>query len=206
MNSYGLIPKILSAIQQAKTPTRFSQDFLSTSLAFTGGSARAFPPFAKRLGLIADDGSPTELYKSFRDPNRTKSAMAAAIRKGYESLFDRNEYADKLDRAGLEGLLIQITGLDSGSQTLKAIASSFEAVKRFADFDQSAPDQVPAPPQPAIPLPALPSPALHPANPADGQEFRMNLSYTINLNLPKSDDVAVFNAIFKALRENLLKT
>jgi len=36
-------------------------------------------------------------------------------------------------------------------------------------------------------------------------ELKFNLSYTINLNLPKTDDIAVFNAIFRALKENLLK-
>lgn len=33
----------------------------------------------------------------------------------------------------------------------------------------------------------------------------MNLGYTINLNLPATSDIAVFNAIFKSLRENLLR-
>jgi hypothetical protein len=38
----------------------------------------------------------------------------------------------------------------------------------------------------------------------NGQEIGMNLSYTINLNLPPSTDPEVFNAIFKALKEHLL--
>jgi hypothetical protein len=33
----------------------------------------------------------------------------------------------------------------------------------------------------------------------------MRLSYTINLNLPETSDIAVFNAIFASLRENLIK-
>jgi len=33
----------------------------------------------------------------------------------------------------------------------------------------------------------------------------LHLSYTINLNLPATSDVAVFNAIFKSLKEHLLK-
>jgi hypothetical protein len=36
------------------------------------------------------------------------------------------------------------------------------------------------------------------------EEVGMNLSYTINLNLPPSPDPEVFNAIFKALKEHLL--
>jgi len=37
------------------------------------------------------------------------------------------------------------------------------------------------------------------------EELQLNLAYTINLVLPKSDDVAVFNAIFRSLRDNLLR-
>jgi hypothetical protein len=32
-----------------------------------------------------------------------------------------------------------------------------------------------------------------------------NFSYTINLNLPETTDVEVFNAIFRSLKEHLLK-
>jgi hypothetical protein len=33
----------------------------------------------------------------------------------------------------------------------------------------------------------------------------INLSYTINLNLPAATDIGVFNAIFKSLKEHLLQ-
>jgi hypothetical protein len=33
----------------------------------------------------------------------------------------------------------------------------------------------------------------------------LSLGYTINLNLPATSDIAVFNAIFKSLREHLLR-
>ena len=32
----------------------------------------------------------------------------------------------------------------------------------------------------------------------------VRLGYTINLNLPNTNDIAVFNAIFKSLKEHLL--
>ena len=45
------------------------------------------------------------------------------------------------------------------------------------------------------------------ANPAIGTDDNVDLrvSYTINLNLPETTDPNVFNAIFTALRDNLLK-
>jgi hypothetical protein len=125
--------------------------------------------------------------------------MAEAIRKGYADLFNRNEKAHQLDKAGLEGLIVQATGLDTGSQTLKTIVGTFEALKKFAAFDEKS-----APPQ-----------RFEPENDTNGQNDKtnvenqsrslgLNLAYSINLVLPKTDDIAVFNAIFRSLRDNLL--
>jgi hypothetical protein len=46
-------------------------------------------------------------------------------------------------------------------------------------------------------------------DPPGGQEYQkkkinLGLNYTINLVLPKTDDPAIYDAIFKSLRDNLL--
>jgi hypothetical protein len=197
MNSYGLIPKILSKIKEAKTPPRFTVDFFGTSLGYTSGSARPFIAFAKRLGFLSSDGVPTEIYAKFRDPNHSKTAMAKAMRHGYAQLYERNEYAHQLDKKGLEGLIIQATGLDKGSGTVKSIARSFLALAALADFQ--SPEEISPEPTKQV------QKAVEVNLGEEPQGLKMNPSYTINLNLPKTDDIAVFNAIFKALRENLLK-
>ena len=197
MNAYGLVPKILTKIKQAKTPGRFTQDFLATKLGFPGGSAKAFIPAAKRLGLLASDGTPTELFKRFRNPNESGVAMAAAMRTGYADLFARNEFANALDRTGLEGLIMEITGLEKGHSTVKSISSTFLAFAGFADFEGEVPVGEEADKESAeIREPPLRAPAAEPP---------LTFSYQINLVLPKTDDIAVFNAIFKSLRENLLR-
>jgi len=197
MNSTGLVTKILDKIKEAKTPDRFTQDYLANTLGFASGSAKPFIGLAKRIGLLAPDGTPTELYHQFRNPDHSKTAIARAIRKGYADLFTRNENAHKLDKKALECLVVQATGLDTDSGTLSAIVGTFDRLKAFADFGQAA--QTPA-------EKPLPEPAFLPA-PSGGavtENLRLNLAYTINLVLPRTDDVAVFNAIFRALRENLL--
>jgi hypothetical protein len=194
MNAYGSIPKILNKIRDAKTPDRFTQDYLAKTLGFPGGSAKPFIPLAKRLGLLSTDGVPTELYNKFRNTDHTKSAMATAIRQGYADLFSRNENAYKLDKNGLEGLIVQATGLDKGAQTLKCIASTFENLKGFADFTTAIPE---SDGHDGSETPDSPTTSVI-------KDFGLNLSYTINLVLPKTDDIAVFNAIFRSLRENLL--
>ena len=129
--------------------------------------------------------------------------MAAAIKKGYAQFYERNEYAHDLDKKKLEGLVVEITGLEAGHATTRAIVGTFEALKAFADFNkpqhlgaEAAESQTGTEKAKLLNDPE--------ANGGDSGEIKLNLSYTINLVLPKSDDVAVFNAIFKSLRDNLL--
>lgn len=200
MNSYGLVSKILTKIKEAKTPDRFTQDYLANTLGYSSGAAKSFIPVLKRLGLLSSDGVPSETYKQFRNPDHSKTAMGKAIRLGYSQLYDRNESVHSLDKKGLEGLVVQATGLDQGSGTLRAIVGTFEALKGFASFEGVEKPAVENKDVKKIKLEENPT-----DDEGDGNEFRLGLSYTINLVLPKTEDVAVFNAIFKALRENLLR-
>lgn len=200
MNATGTITKILEKIKVAATPDRFTQDYLATELGFPGGGAKAFIPLAKKLGLLASDGTPTELYKQFRNtnPKISKAAMAKAIKTAYGDVYSRNEYAHSLDKKDLEGLVVEMTGLEKGNATIRAICGTIEALKAFADFKVKATDEE------AVPATSTPT-VENSINGEFAEDLKLNLSYTINLVLPKTDDIAVFNAIFKSLRENLLK-
>lgn len=202
MNGYGTTAKILAKIKEAQTPDRFTQDFLSTKLGFPGGTAKPFIPLAKRIGLLESDGKPTDLYKSFRNHAHSKAAMAAAIRKGYVQLYERNEYAHDLDKKKLEGLVVEITGLEAGHATTRAIVGTFETLKSLADFNKPEPHKSEEAEKKAIN--GVSKPPETDQSTSDSEEIKLNLAYTINLVLPKTDDVAVFNAIFKSLRQNLL--
>lgn len=200
MNGYGLIEKILPKIIEAQTPPRFTQDFVKTVLGFKTGSAKAFIPLAKRLGLLNTDGTPTELYKKFRNQKVSKEAMAQAIRKGYSDLFTTNEYVYELNAKDLEGLVKQVTGLDKSTSTLLSIIRTFLALKKFADFKKGAEDLERAGEE------KKGSNAKDESEPPGHKEdVKLNLSYSINLVLPKTEDISVFNAIFKSLKENLLR-
>ena len=206
MNSTGLVSKILDKIKEAKTPERFSQDFLGTVLGYSSGSAKPSISLAKRIGLINSDGSPSPLYHRFRgSEDESKAAIAEAIRKGYAPLYKRNEYAHNLDKKKLEGLIREITGMEEGSSVLRAITGTFEALKKYADFD--APSGVSS---------GAGGAGDGGADDGDrgdesggrGDGFTdgvpMRFGYTININLPDTNDIAVFNAIFKSMKEHLL--
>ena len=201
MNAYGNITKILKKIKEAKAPDRFTQDFLSTNLGFAGGSSMPFIPFAKRIGFLSSDGVPTELYRRFRNDHESPRAMAEAIQRGYPTVFARNEYAYKLDKPKLTGLLMEITGLEAKNNTLRAILESFFALKAFADFEAESSAALKKPqdqPPGEGAIKGTETPSSTAGSPND-----LRFSYTIYLNLPNTDNIAVFNAIFKSLKENL---
>jgi len=200
MASYGRVPKILTKIKEASRPDRFTQDFLATKLGFSGGSAMAFIPFAKRIGLLTPDGSPTELYTKFRNPSESGYAMAQAIRTGYKALYERNEYVHDLSPDKLQGLIVETTGLEKSSTVVKSIRGSFLALKDFANFEASGSAVEPEP----TAKPATSDLSMVKTG-EKGVPSGVHLSYTINLNLPETTNIAVFNAIFKSLKEHLLQ-
>lgn len=198
VNATGTVTKILEKIKVAATPDRFTQDYLATELGFSGGGARAFIPLAKKLGMLASDGAPTDLYKQFRNTNSvtSKAAMAKAIKTAYADVYARNEYVHSLNRSDLEGLIVEMTGLEKGNQTVRAIVGTFEALKAFADFKTGTSSEEATKPDMQVP---------EDGGNVESVDLKFGLSYTINLVLPKTDDVSVFNAIFRSLKENLLK-
>jgi len=198
----GNIEKALKAIKSAATPDSVTQDFVKTILGIKGGSGNQITSYLKKIGFAGSDGKPTEIYTQFRNSSTTGYAAAAALRVGYASLYKRNEYMHKLSDEDLKGLIIEETGAGDDSSVPSLILSCINALKSFAKFDSpTITTTLEAPVEPRTPHqtnnnppPVLPQP----------NGLGMNLSYTINLNLPATSDISVFNAIFKSLKENLL--
>lgn len=209
MNSTGLVSKILDKIKEAKTPDRFSQDFLGTVLGFSSGSARPFIPLAKRMNLIGTDGTPTELYRRFRSNDEaSKAAMAEAIRHGFAPLYKRNEYAHRMDKHKLEGLIREITGFEENNSALRAMVGTFEQLKKYANFDL-APSSTSSEDDQNSEGGDAAGGAARGGESAEPKVIHrdngpIRFGYTININLPDTNDITVFNAIFKSMKDHLL--
>ena len=158
--------------------------------------------YLKKIGFAGPDGSPTEIYKAFRNNDTaSRQAVAEAMRRGYAPLFQRNEFMHNLNDADLRALIVSETGQASDSSTVANVFACIKNLKEFADFSKpetsSHPEKSDSNSASTHPIPSINLP------PQD--RLGMNLSYTINLNLPATSDVAVFNAIFRSLKDNLLK-
>lgn len=196
--SPGSIKTALERIRAAATPERVTGDFMTTKLQIKGGTGTALIPYLKKIGFVASDGSPTELYKRYRNPSIGGTAVADAIKLGYSPLKEVNEYFYELTDQELSNLILQVTGLDHDNAVAKLIASTLKTLKQFADF-KSEPESSEAEPKEIAKINANQDQNSTPPENSIG----LNLAYTINLNLPATSDQAVFNAIFKSLKEHL---
>lgn len=207
MSSPGLVPKILAKMQEARRPDRFTQDFLENKLGHSGGSAMAFIPLLKRMGFLGADGAPTTLYDRFRDSDTQGAAVAQGMRNAYAEIFDRSEYAGDLPKEKVLALIMEATGAAKDDRTVQLTLSTFWALKQLADFEASL-ESAGAGRSQTAPLTAseqerqLPIPAQRIAH---EQSVGLNLAYTINLVLPETTNPEVFAAIFRSLKENMLK-
>ena len=84
--SPGSIKICLEKIKAAVTPDRVTQDFVMTKLQIKGGTGAALIPYLKKIGFVASDGSPTDIYRRFRNHTTAGLAVASAIKTGYRGV------------------------------------------------------------------------------------------------------------------------
>jgi hypothetical protein len=202
----GTLEGLLDKIQSASVPEKFSQDFVATKLLVKGGAGRALIPFVKRMGLVSADGTPTDRYKAMRNPEKAGSAVADAMRSLYGPLFEMNEKVYDLEPSKVKSLIVEATGAEPDSAVVQKTLSTFQALRKRADFKgmkstavgSTESDLAMQIGSPRIVKQQLPAPV-------ESVGEGINLSYTINLNLPATTDIEVFNAIFKSLKTHLIQ-
>ncbi len=202
INGYGNIPKLFNALKEAAVPTKFTTDFMHTILGFKSSSYRPMIPLLKKLGFIDQSNVPTQVYRDYRDASLSGEIMAECLKKAYSALFASNEYAHKLKREELLEKLRSLTGAAAEDKNVTAVAGTFMELVKLGNFEgktKKSPKKTltEKPKEEKVPLQELQQTPHH--NPA-----KLGISYTINLNLPATTEIEVFNAIFKSLKEHII--
>ncbi len=198
------VPALFQAIARGQAPPQFTVQYLR-DLGFTATNHRAFIRLLKALGFLSGDGTPTARYHQYRDPSSSRRVMGEALREAYGDLFLIKAQPTKADRALIEG---KFKSAHNVSDNVAAnMASSFFALLALADTASQTHPAVPET-RPASPTPPLETPAgpeLHaPLAPTPHHARSTSLHYNIQIHLPATKDVEVYNAIFKSLREHLV--
>jgi hypothetical protein len=203
---YMTSTKNLSAIMQkiidGTAPTKFTVAHLR-GIGFKSSNDQGVLPLLKDLGFLSADGMPTARYNEYRDRSRSKIVMGEALRQAYEELFHIKEHPTRADRAAIEGRFKSVH--NASDRVAELQASTFLALLELADL---AADSSPKKKQKQADEPEESSgPRRESAEKAGGLpggQFS-GLRYNIEVHLPATKDVEVYNAIFRSLRENLLE-
>lgn len=101
-------------------------------MGFTSTNDRAFIPLAKRLGFLADDGTPTALYDQLKDKTTTKTILASQIKALYSELYAINVEIHKAPETEIKGAISRVTGKDEDG--VNRIYNTFKTLCNNADF------------------------------------------------------------------------
>lgn len=195
VNAYGNLSKLFNKIREAAVPAKFTTDFMHSMLGLKSSSHRAMIPLLKNLGFLDQSNVPKKEYKEYRgEEKQAKVVMAQRIRESYSNLYAASEYAHKLSKKELTSKLKTLTGAGDKDKVIPYVVSTFMELCKLADFE-------------AKPfLPEKKEKQKEDKKPEEKERIAspLGISYTINLNLPATTEIEVFNAIFKSLKEHIL--
>lgn len=199
----GAIPAYFDAVLDARPPERFSIKFLE-NLGFTSTNDRLFVGILKDLGFLNADGVPQQRYYDFMDRSQSRLVLADAIREAFSDLFAVNKKANELSAEDTKNKLRTLYAGKKTDNVIDRIAKTFTALCEYADFSKSAAvvkkegdDKPKATKEEGQQKPDRGITTIGGAVSLD------SLQYHINIVLPESRDQAVYDAIFRSLREHL---
>lgn len=197
--SYGTLKKFLDIATEAARPEIVNAEYLE-SKGLTGGSATAIPPILKKMKFLDSGGKPTKIYAQFQTKSSRSQAALAGLKNAYSSIFDRNRFAHTLSDDKLKDIVVEISGLDRKTSTFRAITGTYKTIHNYISLEDLE-NSSNAEPEQKNTLSKDES-EQDKRNLPNNQQI--GLSYQINIILPETSDITIYNAIFKSLKENLL--
>lgn len=192
----GKLKTVLQNLIEAERPDIFNKAYIEAYLGVSGGSAAPIPSILKRVDFVGSDGKPTEWYAKFQTDGGRPEAALHGIKKAFSEIYKKNTFAHTQSEEKIKEIIVEITGLKKSDPIVSQIYGTFDAFRSFipdkyvsskSDTEKTSMDDD--------------------ENQNSGGSNNLNglgISYHINIVLPETKDIAVFNAIFQSLKNNLL--
>lgn len=199
----------LQTITNAQAPSKFTTIFLE-QLGFKSTTDRLFIKMLKGLGFLDANGAPTDRYYQFLDGSQSKFILADSIREAYSDLFQLNIKANEMNATEIKNKLKTLFQGKASDDVLRFHTNTFKGLCDLADFTQT---QTLVKPEPTIKIDtedkhknSYSNPPFDPQNlqPLVSKSINTELHYNIQIHLPETKDVAVYDAIFESLKRHLL--
>ncbi|WP_208352431.1 DUF5343 domain-containing protein [Pseudaestuariivita rosea] len=207
---YTKLGEFFDKLREGQAPSTFNRTFLK-DLGLTSSNWHSTIGLMKGLGFLSADGTPTNQYMDFLDKTRWKIVLGEAVREAYSDIFVMKREPSPADLDMIVGKYkstynMSDTSADRAARTFLAlyelsdkqsiIGGGVQArepeleVKRPDKSATSAVKETTDSVQPQIPV---------------MQPNSIGLNYNIQIHLPATKDIEVYNAIFKSLREHIIE-
>jgi Family of unknown function (DUF5343) len=196
----GRISEFFQRIKDANAPDIVSQQLIK-DWGFASSNDRALIPLLKTLGFLSADGRPTQRYLHYRDNSESTKVMGEALREAYSDIFLIKANPKPSDKDAVQGKFKSVH--NASDLTSNLMAKTFFALLELADLSQAS-QQAQRTEQKAHPHPTEKADALDQV-PTDSKVRFAGLHYNIEIHLPATKDIEVYNSIFKALKEHLIE-
>jgi hypothetical protein len=209
----GQLQKLFETLRQGQAPPKFTREFLK-DIGFSSSNHLAFIPLLKGLKFLTADGTPTQRYRDFLDPTRSKRILSEALVDAYGDIFTIKAKPGKADRKLISGKYKSTYNLSEVAA--ERAAGTFLALLDLAD--EAAIQEILSGKIAEVSQPP-PSTAAHHEVGQDGhspvaaqpipsgrrlEQRDLRLHYNIQIHLPATKEIEVYNAIFKSLKDHLL--
>lgn len=216
LNSVKNLPTIMKKIVEGTAPDKFTSEHLK-KIGFSSSNDRAVLGVLKDIGFISENGAPTQRYHDYRNSSKSSQVLGEALKDAYSEIFHINEKPSQSDRTAITGLFKSSHNVSD--QVAGFMANTFLALLSMADIsganksairkdsqnnkeneEGKAEGEKPEQQRQG----ATGANGYNGVNGATGASIIPNLRYNIEIHLPATKDIEVYNAIFKSLREHLL--
>jgi hypothetical protein len=192
--AYGQLGEFFSKIRDAQAPDKFTNQILK-DLGFKSNNHRPFIPLMKSLGFLSSDGTPTQRYHDYRSHSMSKNKMTEALKEAYSDLFLIKEKPTNGDKDLIQGKFKSYH--NTSDNVAKLHTNTFYALLELADLNHKVQKHE----QPEAVIEPSKTISTEPIVKATS----IGLHYNIQIHLPATKDIEVYNAIFKSLKDHLIE-
>jgi hypothetical protein len=156
----------------------------------------------KALGFLTADGVPTKRYQDYRNHSLSKRVMGEAVKDAYSDLFLIKSNPTAKDKPLIEGKFKSYN--NASDNAAKLMGKTFYALLDLSelDFDDK---KLQGEKVHKIVTDKAETPKTEPIKNNNIIPSNLGLHYNIQIHLPATKDVEVYNAIFKSLKEHLIE-
>ncbi|WP_396161770.1 DUF5343 domain-containing protein [Flavobacterium sp.] len=200
--AYGVLGEFFGKIRDAQAPDKFGHQNLK-DLGFKSNNHRPFIPLMKSLGFLSSDGSTTQRYHDYRNHSKSREIMGEAIKEAYSDIFLIKSNPTDKDKDLVQG---KFKSYHNASENVaKLHANTFYALLDLADLNHNPKPKVVIQEKHEEKQSSAENKHEEVLTPKTITTSRVGLHYNIQIHLPATKDVEVYNAIFKSLKEHLIE-